>query len=342
MRYNENYDLNIITTIKQQGDALLTGRPQPPRMAIVYPTYKCNHNCPGCDYEELINKNGSSMSEEQLLWLIHELHIFGIKALEWSGGGEPTIHPGFVSASKKWIGYGHQFGLITNGKSIKNPKICEVILGGAKYIRISLVPGYERPFQVKKETINSLVKQRKNLLPEISLKLLLTRYSIANIDDALDYALDIGVDSLQFKFVRNDKLAEVDKKREIQVREYIKKLKSKHHSIDISLPVAGSVRPKMIADHPCLASSVQLLIDPIGDVYLCCYYRHRTESHCLGNVFKEGLNNIWGSEKHLKIINKVDAEDCNKYDCRFARYNNLLQSHNTSLLIQESCKSNFF
>ena len=69
---------------------------------------------------------------------------------------------------------------------------------------------------------------------------------------------------------------------------------------------------------------VQIMIDALGDVYVCCYYRHRKKTHAFGNVLKTPLKKIWYSRAHLKAIQSIKIKECNVLDCRFAVYNDLM------------------
>jgi MoaA/NifB/PqqE/SkfB family radical SAM enzyme len=68
---------------------LKEGRMPAPRMAILYPTYVCNHRCVGCDYSEL-NQRRKSLSPDELDKVVDELLALGIRSVEFCGGGEPT------------------------------------------------------------------------------------------------------------------------------------------------------------------------------------------------------------------------------------------------------------
>jgi hypothetical protein len=66
------------------------------------------------------------------------------------------------------------------------------------------------------------------------------------------------------------------------------------------------------------------MIDAYGDVYICCYYQYRKESHKIGNVIKNSFYEVWFSDEHLEKIGEINPKECNKYDCRFHRYNSFM------------------
>ncbi len=319
------------------------GVPLSPQMVIFYITYACNHRCPGCDYGSEIEQFSNHMPIENVFKLLREFHGFGITSLEFCGGGEPTFHPNFLDACEYWFTLQGRFGLITNGKKLGEKEMCNKLLNWSEYIRISLVPARKGGFVLDKKIVRDLVWQRgERVKPEIGLKLLLTRQSIGDIKLAFEYAVQTNVDNLQFKFVRNDQQVEVDQNLEKSVVMDIEKLMNRYPRLKVSVPPVNESRPRMIVGKPCLSSSVQLVVDPFGNAFLCCYYRHRSESHKLGNVLDQGMTQIWGSEKHFRVARSVKHNECNVYDCRFSRYNSLLESGVANVVKHNSMGPIFF
>mgnify|MGYP001618269064 FL=1 len=87
----------------------------------------------------------------------------------------------------------------------------------------------------------------------------------------------------------------------------------------------------------CWTSSLQLTVDSFGDVYICCYYRHRLQKHKLGNMLEKPLKEIWYSKTHWDKIADINIDECNKYDCRFHFYNELMEE----LIIKDKAQLNF-
>lgn len=62
-----------------------------PILLEVDPTGYCNAKCPWCFYRD--EQKGISIDADELLKSIHDLK--DLKAINWTGGGEPTLHPDF-------------------------------------------------------------------------------------------------------------------------------------------------------------------------------------------------------------------------------------------------------
>ncbi|MBU2044053.1 MAG: radical SAM protein [Candidatus Omnitrophica bacterium] len=314
---------------------LKQGKMPKPRMAIVYPTYVCNHSCLGCDYIRL-NKTKHSLSERQFMKVINQLIDIGVQGIEFCGGGEPTLHASLPKVLDKLIKHNITFGFLTNGTNL-NQKLQEQLVKKGSYCRVSLESATEKIFNFYKRPINkkagfenvlknikNLVSLRNSCLPQtklqISIKYTVDNNNFSDVTKAVKFAEELKVDSIQFKLARN-----VDS--ELKDSRLVKKLKKevaqmKHDYPD--LRIMANFEKSQLKDK-CWLAPLQLVVDPYGDVYICCYYHHRIKNHCLGNMLKQDLKTIWHSKKTQKKLAEIDINDCNKYDCRFHYYNELMR-----------------
>src|SRR5574343_183849 len=75
------------------------GKQPAPIFVQIIPTNRCNQHCNHCAYRlpgyssnQLFNPR-SEMSIEKILETIRDCKEMGVKAIELTGGGEPTLHP---------------------------------------------------------------------------------------------------------------------------------------------------------------------------------------------------------------------------------------------------------
>lgn len=311
------------------------GRMPAPRMAIIYPNYVCNHRCFGCDYTEL-NKTRHSLSEREFINIIDQLIDIGINGIEFCGGGEPTLHPSLPKIIDKLIENDISFGFLTNGTNLTQELQLKLVKYGS-YCRISLESATEKMFNYYKRPISkkagfknvirnieNLVKLRNENLPEtklqISIKYAIDRNNYKDVLKVIGLANGLKADSVQFKLIRNMPSQLKDTKIINNLKKRIEDIKDKYPGLRI-IPDFEKSKLKT----KCWLSPLQLLVDPYGDVYICCYYRHRIKDHCLGNMLKNKLKDIWYSQEHWAKLANIKVSDCNKYDCRFHYYNELMQ-----------------
>lgn len=110
----------------------------------IKPTNRCNQNCYYCHYKnqylELDQYHPSDeISREKMLELIQDFKDIGVKAVTFSGGGEPLLYPYIEEAMEAVLETGIDLSIITNGSLLTGKKA--KLLSKAKWVRISQESG---------------------------------------------------------------------------------------------------------------------------------------------------------------------------------------------------------
>jgi organic radical activating enzyme len=87
-----------------------------PILAEIAPTGYCNASeldCPWCSFKN--SRESRQISSKTMIRVLEDIAKFGIKAINWTGGGEPTIHPNFGEFVRSAQQNGLKQGLFTNG-----------------------------------------------------------------------------------------------------------------------------------------------------------------------------------------------------------------------------------
>jgi MoaA/NifB/PqqE/SkfB family radical SAM enzyme len=114
---------------------VLEGRPVAPIHVSVWPTIKCQFNCSYCCCKNETDTEGE-LDIKGFKEASGVLYKYGTKAIEFSGGGEPTLW-GYFNEGVDFIhGKGMKLSLITNGVSISDLSIDT--LSKFSWIRVSL------------------------------------------------------------------------------------------------------------------------------------------------------------------------------------------------------------
>ena len=77
----------------------------------VHPTAVCNHRCIHCSYKER-NENRASLSKEVMDRLVDSVIAMHIRAVYFSGGGEPTLYPGIADYITKLYDNGDRTSVV--------------------------------------------------------------------------------------------------------------------------------------------------------------------------------------------------------------------------------------
>lgn len=304
-----------------------------PRTAIVYPTYVCNQDCLWCEYRSENTEHHSIMTRDQLMGVISDLHALGVKGVEFCGGGEPSLHPNLAEAVEDLHQRGMSVGILTNGTKMKG-RLADAFINYGSYVRVGFDGGTaetidfvkkpkspEARFEAVAQNVAAMVKLRneRGTACRISVKVVVDTNNMHEIEDAVKLALRLGVDSIQFKAARlvDSEISADDAER---INADIARCQEAYRG---QVTVIGSTT-KVNTARQCWLTPLQLTIDTLGEVYLCCYYTHRKEKHTIGNCFKDPLEGLWYSEDHWRKIDGIEPHECNNLDCRFVKYNDIM------------------
>jgi len=84
-----------------------------PVLIEIAPTGYCNASCPWCFFKD--KRGTEKICAKMLIKTLKDLAKAGVKAVNWTGGGEPTLHPNFADFVKVAHEFGLKQGLFTNG-----------------------------------------------------------------------------------------------------------------------------------------------------------------------------------------------------------------------------------
>jgi len=107
------------------------------------PTNKCNHRCSYCAYRNSNQSLGKGMNFKdeipfkKMQELVDDFSEMGVKAITFSGGGEPLLYPRITEVFRKVFFKGIKYAVLTNGSLLKNG-IAEEIAHRCSWARISI------------------------------------------------------------------------------------------------------------------------------------------------------------------------------------------------------------
>ncbi|MFC1768257.1 radical SAM/SPASM domain-containing protein [Nanoarchaeota archaeon] len=115
----------------------------PPIHIRIKPTNFCNHRCSYCAYREDNLQLGKDMVErdfipkEKMKEIIEDLIEMDVKAVTFSGGGEPLCYPFILETVKRLAESGIKFSSLTNGSLLKG-EIAELFAKHGTWVRVSI------------------------------------------------------------------------------------------------------------------------------------------------------------------------------------------------------------
>ncbi len=129
--------------------ALREGRPVAPVHVRIKPTNACNHNCWFCAYRSDNVSLGDGMNArdripaDKMTEIVDDLIEMGVRAVTFSGGGEPLIYRHIVEAVTRLAEGGIRVAALTNASRLRG-RVAEAFAAHATWLRVS-IDGWDGP-----------------------------------------------------------------------------------------------------------------------------------------------------------------------------------------------------
>ena len=299
----------------------------------------CNQNCHFCTFRmegsftnKLFgepNKKGiftlnpsRFLSKEKSLEIIKDCSEMGVKSIEFTGGGEPTVHPDHVEIFSAVLDGDMDFGLITNGVLFKEG--FEDIILKSTWCRFSLDAGNAKTYSKIRETpestfdkvlenIRRLTEKKKQINSETTLGLsfIVTDENYSEIYDAAKISSELGVDYFRIGYYRTDEgftAGDFEKSKNL-IENATKDFTRKDFTI-IDRYTTSSKNMDGPPDYKfCGYQQVSTWIAADYNVYRCCVTSY--DKHGLvGSLKNQSFKELWNSEEKRKKFDDFNAKSC--------------------------------
>lgn len=331
----------ILWHLDRVNELLQTGY-TPPITAELDMTNICNHKCPSCF--GFLYKDKSCIVPEDAKRIIGQLADMGVKAVTFTGGGEPLCNTDTLDAVKYANHKGLDTALITNG-SLLNAEAVEAVLANCVWVRISLdaasAETYKRTHGMGEEEFLKVLKNIR-LLAEYKVKTksactvgvgYLTSQEteeeiipMAKLIGEQNEMCGFGIDYLQYRPL---------------LKSHSNRVYYNNRSILDTISEAASYstgnfeilcslhKYRLIKDGrlektygKCLGHHFAAVIAADMKVYICCHLRG-VEKYCIGNLKVSSFEDIWKSPERKKVYESIDLKKCPPL-CRDDTFNTIL------------------
>ncbi len=153
---NNKYSNLKIIHFPEKLQSFRDGKITAPIYVRLKPINRCNHDCFFCVYasgyrketpptngiDHIVSKMHEDMVESdtiptaKMLEVLQDFHEMGVKAVTYSGGGEPLLHKDIVQMMQQTLDYGIDLSIITNGQLLTGKRA--QVLAKAKWVRVSI------------------------------------------------------------------------------------------------------------------------------------------------------------------------------------------------------------
>ncbi len=307
------------------------------------PTNTCNHNCFYCAYNpdytgmHSTTNRGDLIPREKMLEILKDLKDMSVKAIIFSGGGEPLTYPYIEEALNKTLEGGMHLAMITNGQLLQG-KPAE-LLGNADWVRISLDYCNQDLFSEIRRVHSSFFGKLKKNIKEFSE----TKNPDCNLGvncvvheknkdflwDIAKFCKESGVETVRFSPVWNPNFIEYHEGHKENVLNQIQKIKDEmeENGFEVYESFTSELASGGLINRPykkCYWMQINPVIAADSNVYTC-HNKAYDETGLLGSIKKRSFKDLWFSEELAKKFEEFDASEMCKHQCSSEGRNKIVE-----------------
>jgi len=308
------------------------GEITPPIYVRIKPTNACNHNCHYCVYKKDGLQLGQDMSirdqiqKEKMMEIIDDLEEMKVKAVTFSGGGEPFCYPHFLEVIKKISKTSISFASLTNGSRLKG-EIAEIFAHRATWLRVSLDgwddESYAQYRGIKPGEFSKLLKSMESFKKlggkcYLSTMINVDHNNALHIYETVKQLSDAGVDSIKISacIVSNNRKENNDYHVSIieEVRKQVQRSKDYLKGDKTELFDAYDLLDERFTKdyNWCPWQQILPVIGADLNVYSCHDKAYNLKEGLLGSIKEQRFKDFWFSDK--KQFFKINPSlHCNNY-----------------------------
>jgi len=317
--------------------------PHPPVEASLDPIHACNLLCDHCNAHKYLEEKKTDkmirMPDDHLIQLVKDLGYWGVEAVCFGGGGEPTLHTKLADAIQESAYADMESSVATNG-ILFNKKLIDAMAKYCRWVGVSIDSATAKTYKIGRKVdafdtacgnIKKLVDRTKRSQNrcDVAFKFLIFDYNQHEIYKACKLAKKLGVNDFHARpaDMSHQGMGEFkDKAKSYDINVVLKQFEKCHELEDENFHVYTIVhkfddtfKPKKDFSQ-CYASPCCIQLCADGGIYLCPDQRFQ-EEYKLGAHYPktENIQLAWGSKKHYDLVFKTGKKNCNTR-CTFGPY----------------------
>ena len=327
------------------------GEVSAPLYVRIKPTNSCNHRCFYCSYgnpearrDHVAELRAQFHPQDQLdleimMNLIRDLGEMKVKAVTFSGGGEPLVYPHIEEAMQSVLDHRIDLSVITNGTFLCDKKAD--ILRNAKWVRISMdscrAGNYARIRGIKEEIFHKIAEniksfaRKKNKDCELGINFVITPDNADEIYDMAAFAKDLSVNHLKMCAVITPDILKTHGPIREGVLEQIRRAET--HFQDQNFRIINKYEDDLAVNAVfertycrCPIQQIVPVVAADANVYFC-HDKAYVPGGELGSLKEKSFKEIWFSEATQKRFREFDAGKECRHHCVYDQRNILINSY---------------
>lgn len=303
-------------------DLAAGGRPNLLHVHLV-PTNRCNQNCDFCAYRSA----GYSSSEDfsardeiptaKLFEIVDDCAALGVKAIELTGGGEPTMHLAFRELCDRIVQNGMQYGIVTNGVRLPREAVEQ-----ATWVRFSVDAGtretYAKTRHVGPHHFDDVRDKIRDITTSprratVGVGFVVTAANWPEVLWATKHAKEDGADNIRISAEFQSEGAAYFRDFHEQVRDLCRQAVAlTDDSFKVFNLYGERIEDLMQRSPDKPTCGLQHFVTYIGadqNVYRCCVLAYNRLG-LLGSIKDQSFTDLWRSDSAAELLQRFDARTC--------------------------------
>jgi MoaA/NifB/PqqE/SkfB family radical SAM enzyme len=295
-------------------ERLRAGKLCSPAHVQLHLTGKCNLKCKWCTYNGAVprlSRPGSRIKSDDAVKFLLDFFSTGGRAVEFTGGGEPSCHPRHLDILRFALSLGLDVSFITNGL-VPHPAHLIQIVPQFKWLRISLDASTPEEFKDRKcvDGFDKVVAfatlaaraAKRNGSCRVGISYLIDENTgTAELHRAVGIAKETGVHSIRFAPIYKEseptRIAEATQAelKSLEVEDFLVINMTEQRLEDI----------EAAKKHPCKKCGYMMTSLVVGcdsKIYPCCFQVY-AEDQVIGDLSAERFKSWWFSDRRRKLVN---------------------------------------
>lgn len=352
MKNNKYSDYKIIH-FPEKIKSFLDKKISAPIYVRIKPINLCNHGCFFCVYstgfrvkdggeeEHIVSHMHEDMKEsdvipsEKMLEILDDLHSMGVKAITWSGGGEPLMHKDIVQFMQRTLDYGIDLSIITNGQNLAKERAS--VLSSAKWVRVSM--DYTNAVQMKQfrnvpeNSYKSVIKNIENFSKikkidcDLGVNYIVHKKNYLGLYEFSKMLKEAGVENIRYSPMY---VPDYYQYHQSIAKEVIEQLEKIQELVDNNFTVNSTydIQPtgSKSINRPYSKCYVMQTVPVIGadlNVY-ACHNKAYDVTGCMGSIKDQTFKEMWFSNETKEFMHNFNARHKCLHECTNDRKNILI------------------
>lgn len=330
LKTSNKYSDHKIVHFPQKLESLRTGIVTAPIYVRVKPINKCCHDCFFCVY----NKENSNMhdnmdradmlSTNKLFEILDDFKDMGVKALTYSGGGEPLMHPHIVDVLNKTKENNIDLSILTNAQLLSGDRA--KALKDAKWVRVSMDYCTAEQFTASRggnpKMFDNILENLHNFATiknpdcDLAVNFIITKENHKDIANVAKLLKEAKVDNVRFSPVWLIDFIAYHQPLIEEVKSRLAFARGLFQTDTFKIYDSYNITPEVI-NRKYIKCFIMQTVPVIGADYnvYTCHNKSYTNEACIGSIKDQSFKQLWFSEQTKKFFDSFNPQEYCRCQC---------------------------